>query len=254
MGRRRLTQELYDRLVEGYRESPGNHAHAARIAGCGWKLAKRSWEDGWKEYTYAIPIKDQLQADKEGARLQRSRILEEERTKKSEEREEARKDAIQARSQEAQAAQRAGVNALAMANIIGKIVLACGPLSTRLAEMLKDPDNDMTARMMAQILKDSTYIVKRGNDAIRTALEIERLRVGNPIDTMDLGIEDMTHEEALEELEGLSKTLARARQQEIVVDDVPVDYPEDDEPPEETEDTELSTEELDNLIDRELEE
>ncbi|KKN72031.1 hypothetical protein LCGC14_0414260, partial [marine sediment metagenome] len=78
--------------------------------------------------------------------------------------------------------------------------------------------------------------------------------VPGPIDTMDLGIEDMTHEEALEELEGLSKTLARARQQEIVVDDVPVDYPEDDEPPEETEDTELSTEELDNLIDRELEE
>lgn len=248
MARRRLTQELYDRLLEGFRESPGNYAHAAKFAGCGWKLAKRTWTNGWEDYSFAIPVKDQIQLEMEGARLERSRILEDERLKKAEDREGARKEAIKARTQEAQSAQRARINALAMANIVGKIVLACGPLADKLAETLKK--EELGPRVAAQILKDATYIVKRGNEAIKHALEIERLRVGNPIDTMDLGIDDMTQEEALAELEGLAKTLARARQQNVVLDDTPL-HEDDPEPPEETD---LSPEELDNLIDRELEE
>ena len=47
MARCRLTLEQYRRLLEAFREEPGNAARAARIAEVDPRTALRAWHRGW---------------------------------------------------------------------------------------------------------------------------------------------------------------------------------------------------------------
>lgn len=47
MARTRRTREIYQRLIEAFREKPGNASHAARRAKCERRMAKTAWEKGW---------------------------------------------------------------------------------------------------------------------------------------------------------------------------------------------------------------
>lgn len=209
MARRKYTKELYDALVRGYRDAPGNASHAARIAGCDRRAAQHAYEAGWPKRPWAIPIKDFLAREREVVRAERHKALEQAREQETELREQAHKDAINAQKQEAAGSQQARANSLALANVIGQIAVACIPLSKRVAAAIRD-DMKMSPQSALKLFSSMAYVVRQGNESLRLALEIERLRVGEPTSILKLQAEDMTTDDVADSLSHLHRTLQRA--------------------------------------------
>ncbi len=211
-GSRGHTQELYDLFVEAFRLYPGNAAHAARFAGTDHRMAKRVWDEGWERYDKSwIPIKTYIAQERERVRAERTRLQEEERKRKELERERSRTDAIKTQAEEARASAQARGNAIGLASIIGKLVLGCLPLADRLRKELEDPNNTMTAKEILTIINRCSYIVKEGNMALKVAMDIERLRLGEPTTVVGVKIDDMAPEEMVVHLEAMARTLGRAK-------------------------------------------
>jgi hypothetical protein len=58
-----VTKDVYLRLLASYRVKPGEHTHAARLAGCSANTAQKAWERGLKNPPEAkVPIREQLAA------------------------------------------------------------------------------------------------------------------------------------------------------------------------------------------------
>jgi hypothetical protein len=210
MARRAYTREMYQALVNGFREAPGNASHAGRIAGVGRSAAKLAWEQGWPKRSWAPPIRQYLEKEKELIRAERQKQLEIDQANEELARERATKDAFQAQAQEAAGSQAARANSLALANVIGRITIACIPLSERVATELKNPNFAFTPQTALRLFSSVAYVVKQGNEALRLALEIERLRVGEPTNVLKLVAEDLTIDDVASQLTHMQRTLQRA--------------------------------------------
>ena len=211
MARRVLTQELYDRLVEGFRRAPGNASHAARVADCDRRMAARGWNQGWlNQVTWARPIRDVIKEEMEAARAERLKLQEREREQQTQDREKARQDSVKAAAEEGQAAAIARANSIAIGGIIQGLLRGLIPLTRRVQESLAT--EDLRPREIARMLGDAAWIVKHGNEAIKTAFELERIRLGEPTNVIGIqnNMTDVTTEEAVEELLGIERTLRRA--------------------------------------------
>lgn len=69
----------------------------------------------------------------------------------------------------------------------------------------------MTPDKAMQILHRWSHITQKSQDVVRMALEIERLRVGSPLEAASEDLAEMSTEDALRELEDLQRTLERAK-------------------------------------------
>lgn len=232
------TQELYDLFVEAFRIAPGNISHASRFAGTGRQYAESAWEKGWTRFDPRwIPIKDYLQQEREMVRAERMRLQDEERKRREAEREKAKQDAIRSQAEEARAAAQARGNAIGLGAVIGKIVLGCIPVADKLRKELEDPNTKLTAKEATQLIQRVSYIVREGNSALRMALEIERMRLGEPTTVVGLKVEEMAPEEMTVHLEAMTRTLERAKAlggnvvlaQEMEASGLPFDRGEDPE-------------------------
>jgi len=210
MARRAYTKELYDKLVRGFREAPGNFSHASRVSGMGRTACKLAWECGWPKRTWAPPIKQYLAKEKELIRAERQKQLEIDQATEELAREKSTKDAINAQAQEAAGSAAARANSLALANVIGRVTIACIPLSERVATMLRDDNFAFTPQTALRLFSSVAYVVRQGNEALRLALEIERLRVGEPTSVLKLVAEDLSIDDVASQLTHMQRTLQRA--------------------------------------------
>lgn len=230
MARRPYTKEFYDLLIAGYREAPGNASHAARVAKCDPRCAQRAWRKGWPKFSWGRPIREIIQEEMERARGEREKRLHEEREQQERDRENTRKDAIRATAEEAQAAGIARANGIAAGALIQALLRSMVPLTKKLQAEMEGAD--LKPREMAKMLGDAAYIVRQGNEAIKTAFELERIRVGEPTQVIGITVES-TPEEAAHDLIALGRSLRRAvgKSKEGVVEkpdgSFVIDLPED---------------------------
>ena len=226
MSTRRITRSVYDAMVDAYREKPGSISYAARITGTTNDTAKRGWEAGWvKKFSWALPIREVLAKERESARAARQRMEDEQHTRATEDRDKARQDAVKTRAQEAQAAKIVRTNAIAHSQLSSKLIMAAIPLADRLGDSLKTAQLDPLKAV--RIIRDIGIFAKQANDATLVALQIERARVGEPIELLDGMASTMDMTQAVESLERLHRTLDRARLHGIDVSDIPTDAYED---------------------------
>lgn len=102
---------------------------------------------------------------------------------------------------------------MAVGALISALLRSMLPLTKKLQETMDGAS--LTPKEMVKVFGDAAYIVRQGNEAIKTAFELERIRLGEP--TQVLGIttmSDATPEEAAAELMGLNRTLRRALKQQ----------------------------------------
>jgi transposase-like protein len=221
MGRQPITQNLYEALVAAFRENPGVYTAAAKKCGCDARTARRAWLIGWRTKKLNCPaIKLMLEEEQERARFERQKAFEERQRIAQEQREKAMQDAVAARTDEARAADAARKNSLAMAVIINRLF---GPVSA-LSDMLVAEYRRMAASgsvdpgAVEAIIRQTAQLTARANEAIKTAFEIERLRVGDPGHFLNpqKELDAITPEQAARELERIARTIARARQDGVV--------------------------------------
>lgn len=235
MGRRAITRELYDRIVEGYRQAPGNATYAARYSGVDRRTAGKAWAKGWPAFTWAIPIREVIRQEMESARAERIRLQEEERAHQQRERDRARQDAVKTQAEELQATAAARQSAIVFSGLTRSLMVAMVPLAQTLKQNLETRWQDLTPQQVTKVFSDAAYIVKASNESVKLALEVERLRNNEP--TSILGVqghlEEVTTEEAVEELLAVERTLRRAVKtlpQELQQDldgDIIIDLPDE---------------------------
>ena len=234
MAKRAYTQHLYDRLVEGFREKPGNASHAARFAGCERRCAARAWEHGWPRRPWAIPIRLYLEQEREMIRAERAKAIEERAKLDEAQREKARQDAVDTLTQEALASRASRINSIALSNMISKMLPSLIHVSEKISAGIKNGTYNFTPHQALKIMGTASYVVRQANEAVRLALEIERVRVGDPNDGFKIEVEDMGPDEVVTQLMGMTRTLRRARkdpmnhESETLVDSINGRYPEEE--------------------------
>lgn len=67
-----LTKETYEKLVDAFRDTPGNFSAAARAVGCDRRMAKRAWTKGWERHPWARPVEVVLREEHDAARARLS--------------------------------------------------------------------------------------------------------------------------------------------------------------------------------------
>jgi hypothetical protein len=187
-----ITDELYNRLLEAYRETPGNYTKAAKAAGCGFKMARSMWLRGGAHqgiaYSWAHPICQVLESEQEEARVAAAeREVEERETL----REQGRQEAVKARTEEVKSLHFARGNATAALAVVGRLVMGAVKLADAVKDQLiidatnKNLDVGKTIRVLESIAK----IHKQCTDANHRVLQTGHLIAGKPTDILGLADE-----------------------------------------------------------------
>lgn len=175
-------------------------------------MAHRGWSVGWKQYSWAGPIRDVIAKEMEAARLERFKLVEEQRERQDKEREQARKAALDASAEEAKAVQIARTNSIAVGALLQNLLKGMVPLAQRIQADIQAAAGTLSPKEIAKLISDTALVTRHSNEAIKAALELERLRLGQPTNIVGIQgqLDDVTTEEAVEELIGIQRTLNRA--------------------------------------------
>ena len=169
-----LSREKYDALLAAYRvQDAPNHTAAARVAGCDRKTARGAWGRGAGHLKLA-PIKARLDAERAG---RREKLAAEDANKRALQNL-AHQDAETVQLKEAALSRAVADLALHGARPVAVELYRFG---LRLSAELKS--RDPASMSTADLLKASGAVARvssRFADLVRDALQIERLRLGDP--------------------------------------------------------------------------
>ena len=190
-------------------------------------MAARGWEIGWNKqsragvikYPWAGPIRDVLIKERSEARARAHGVEQEARAADLEKRKKIRESAIETVESEIKGVERARRNAVGLGSLVGQIIVSCVPLVERLKESMTTTAMDPKGAM--SLLTRVGYITRQSNEATRLAIELERLRVGDPNEVLkdhEGLVGDVTPQEAAEQLADIGRSLERAKKRGMVVD------------------------------------
>lgn len=215
-GRRPLTRELYDSLVIAFRSHPGNASEAARRALCERRLAKRLWDgDPYPGYPWAKQISQVLREEQEAAQAAARDAARRQAEEAESVREKARQEHIESLAQEKQMLKAAKGDVLAALVIAAELVPAMRQVAKSIAKHC-EPQADgsppaIPPGLAMQLLTRHTQMVQRAIGATEAIVQLSRLDRGAATVNVGVAAEDLTLEQALDELEALDETMEAAR-------------------------------------------
>lgn len=236
MGRVALSKELYDLILQAHVQRPGNHLYAEKQAGITRAFSKKTFEFGWPqrwpEHGYGRPIREVL--DEMGVVVRAARFESEAlagRAKKlvdsskaelavivSNAEQETRRrleefqvhaflDSAETVMGEATACRQALSGAVEASAISLALLQRARQLC---AEMLEGHDYVvMTNDEKASFMRNAVAFLRESNASVRLALEVERIRTGEPIAIPGIEKESMTEEQAKQIIRGAAALASR---------------------------------------------
>lgn len=216
-GRRPLTKELYETLVIAFRESPGNGAYAARRALCDPRMARRLWDGKpYKDYPWAKSIKALLDAEKLEAQQRAIEANRRAMEAAEADREKARREGEEARNQERQILRVARGDVLQALALAAELVPAMRNVGKSIAKACElQPDGsppDIAPKLAMDLLQRHALLVQRAVGAAEAVIQLSRTERGADAPVAANAVkEEMTLEEALNELEALPDVMRAGR-------------------------------------------
>jgi hypothetical protein len=211
MPKTQYTRETYDLLLEFYRQNGGKFTEASRAAGCSLKVARSAWSTGWRGLVWAEPIEQRLVQEQEAARAKRLTLEREELERQEMVRRQAREDAIEARTKEAQMAKLSRGNATLFAAHTLRMLKSLNMVVQEFDRRVSDVSilQAMSSQELRKWVDTVTGSTKDAAQIVRMALEIERIVTGQPIALLGLQVSEMTPVQLMGELERIQGTLAK---------------------------------------------
>jgi len=211
MARKVVTDEQLAALGRRYREHPpttrADHVAAAEAVAVDWRTARRAWDRGWpgRRAIRDEVIEEQVLAR---ARLRRDELTAERAAAPAL----AAEDAAAVLAREAllaRAAREATLGLLAGLSPVGRYAAAVVEKLRVLAT-----SEGFEANEAMQVLRAATACVRDATEAAYRAVQLERLRLGEPTDSMSItvGAPPMSMEEAEATVVAAQRALARAQQ------------------------------------------
>ncbi len=210
-----ITRSFYDALLIAYRECPNAPTKAARAALCDCRTAKRGWDKGWPRHGFRA-IKDVIAEEQDRAanavRDATRRLTEDAEAQ----REKGRAETAEAIAQERQMLKAARGDVIAALVIAAELIPAMRLVARAVAEACKPgPDGSppqIPAPTAMGILTRHATLIQKAVGATEAIVQLSRLDRG--ASTVNIGgaaSEDLTLEQAIEELEALDDVLTAAR-------------------------------------------
>lgn len=218
MPKKAITRDTYDKLLEGWRLNPGSPTLAAKYAGVDYRTARKIHEQGMPRRGWE-PLRTLLEREMQQARASMlasaaAKVAVDEKT-----REDAAKQAAQARAQEGQMVGLMrqtvlqGAGAAAQLIVTARSLVAYG--KEEIEKLLKLPEGDIRRLTASQAVSFAERMARVVDELVSTAhrvMQMERLHLGEPGQIIRMEAPTaMTLEEAELRLEAAKATLDRAK-------------------------------------------
>jgi len=223
MGFARITQEKYDKMVEAYRQAPGNSSRCARASGVDRHTARKAWAEGWPDRLLR-PIKDVYHEEQLAARARLAKAREEELSKLAAmqagteqlDRERARDDSIASIEEETKMVRASRHSAMALQVILQRLLRGSATLAERVEEELANMTLKTPKELIA-ILKELSTVTRQANEAARLAQQMEHSLVGKPDQWLGIA-SDTSPQEAAAEVELAQRAIRRLKKRGMIVE------------------------------------
>lgn len=254
MGRPVITREEYERWLEAFRTYPGQYHYVGNAMKSNHHAARKAWEIGWPGQDYE-PIMKVVEREQTLARAVRVKMLGESEAhnvaeqvlkdaqKKADELvadadrkargrmaelyTQANIDAAQQRAEEAQLTVGVRRNVMAAVGVTAGLLRNANELVRVVGEDIKG--GKLTGPQAAAYCKLLVRMIRDVNEAGQTAMQMERLRVGDPTEVVEVRVEPTSLTEAAAEMEHAMNVLQLMRERGLV-SGVPGDAREPSEP------------------------
>jgi hypothetical protein len=223
MGGQRIDDDKYTKMLEAYREQPGNYTRCAARTGNNRATTKKAWEIGWPDRGFR-PLKDVIFEEQQAARARLATLREAEIQKLAQQqagrdqmdRVRAEDDAIQSRVEEARMVRAARHTSIALMASVQQILKGAVKLAQRVEEELsihqpKDPKSAL------RLFREIATTTRNAVEAAKLSQAMERSLAGEP--EKYIGIQhDVSLSEAASEVEKAQRAMRRIRRKGGIID------------------------------------
>jgi hypothetical protein len=205
VGKKAISRELYEQMLEAFREEPGNVGYVAKKCDVEYRTAAKCWKVGW-ESKYFDPAKDKIEQELIAEQLAtRARLANS--IKSDTKSEVVRQDAVEIRTHETKMVRGARENCIALMACSQKLLGGAFQLSARLGELLRN--EQVGVKDGIAVLATIGKLIKDGNESAKLSLVLERLLVGAP--TEIIGLTNITVADAESECRRALATIEMAK-------------------------------------------
>lgn len=220
VGRKAITQEFYNALVEAFREAPGNCAYASRQTGCAPRTASKAWDHGWvRQFSWALPIKGVLIQEKQDAQLLAAKQERSREAQREKDRELARSRVIEAKADEEQTIRVGRKDVLGVLVIAAELNPAMRLLAKKVTTILENPATQIDLKEAMGVLNRYALFASRAVDAADTITKLSRLGNDEATEIVKTFVEYATPQDAAREIEEAAEALARVKARGLLPDE-----------------------------------
>lgn len=238
---RTYTRELYNKLLEGYRGAPGVHTKAARYAGVGWRTAKRAYTQGWPQVAWGKAIELVLREEGDQAKVIAMERARRERELQDADAEKARRARLEQVAEEEIIARALRKDVQNAAILVSSLTPAMQGYTRIIFQEVLEPEPDGSYNLNRPRFKQSpgvsavaairaieafTRMASRVSQAGELVIQLGRTERGEA--NMNVAVDNMSAESAVEELQLAESTHKRWLNRDIDPDAEPDDEVEDE--------------------------
>ena len=239
MGRKEITQDIYEDLVEAFRDAPGLYGKVSEEVGVAFRTAQRAWLRGWSNKPWGRPIQEviagaqlvtraeMLEAQKQAAKTikravaaevaastpeaVKATVSEAKSIVKS-----AHHDAEQSRLEEARMVRATRQTGMAALAAIGKLLPGMVKIGEAASKQLVDlaDGGKVSPKAVLNMMRSFASSYAAITAANQTVMEMERLYMGQPGAILGVQVDDinsMSLEDCLREHDAFERALERAK-------------------------------------------
>ena len=205
--RRVISQETWDKLVESYRQYPGDHSRARKHADVAYNTARKAWEGGKRRDPNRPPIKEMVarenvQLQEQLADLRRDTVAD--RKIKDIQ---AKDNVLDGKTMEQSILTSARANAKGLLGLSGRLVRKAFRLLAFVDEQLDDPSWKPDAAEAINLIGKIVRLAHTANEAAGVTTRMQKDIDGAP--EVLVQVAQMSPEMALEAVESADRTRRR---------------------------------------------
>jgi transcriptional regulator of acetoin/glycerol metabolism len=190
-----VTRKFYDKLLEAYRQTPGNASAAARRLGIDRRMASRGWSTGWVNHPWARPIRDVLAEEAQAARIRAAQL---ERSVEDTDRDRAKQEAIEQKAAELQLLKAARHDVLGLLASVADLTNTVRLLAQHASKIILQGLEGYTAEQAMALVERHARITSRAIAATESVIRLSREAQGQPGSIIGVAVvDDLTYEQAL---------------------------------------------------------
>lgn len=219
-GGRSITKELYDKMVDAFREHGEDFSKVSKTAGVNWRTARKAWETGWSHMPsrpWATAIRDTITREQVEARaaLEREKkdLVADHRIARQKKLRDAIEnsydDLIDARAKQGRIVRASRDNSMAALAISQRLLKGALPLADQVTQQLSAIKGEYTLSDKLRLLRQVGRFAADAVEIAQKTDEMERKALGEPDSIVHVAHSAMTYDDAKSTLSEISDLISR---------------------------------------------